>query len=105
MAENSPKGTERRITMGLGEAILRLVHVEVSHANNLDVSADLRAERELIVEALNQHGTLELGFDCDNDGMPDTVEIFKESASSGCCRILPLGLSGRKRQSSSRSKR
>jgi hypothetical protein len=105
MAENSPKGTEHRVTMGLGEAVLRLVHVEVAYANNLDVPADLKAERELIVEALNQHGTLDLGFDCDADGVPDTVEIFKESAASGCCRILPLGISGRKRQSSSRSKR
>ena len=30
-------------------------------------------------------------FDCNNDGTPDTVEIFQQSAETSCCRITTLG--------------
>jgi hypothetical protein len=92
------QGKEHKVKMGLGEAILRLVHVESLYANNLDVPDDLLKERELIVEALNQHSQLDLGFDCDGDGIPDTVEIFEKSAKESCCRILPIHLSGGRRK-------
>jgi hypothetical protein len=31
-----------------------------------------------------------LGFDCNADAVPDTVEIFQQSAKTSCCRILPM---------------
>ena len=84
--------------MGLGEAILRLVHVELLYATNTGVESELVAERGLIVQALNQQYQLDLGFDCNADSVPDTVEIFQQTAKTSCCRILPMDgdTSGRK---------
>jgi hypothetical protein len=39
---------------------------------------------------LNQQYQLDLGFDCNLDGVPDTIEIFMQSAQTSCCRILPM---------------
>jgi len=83
-------GNQRRIYMGLGEAILRLVHVELLYATNTGVESELVAERNLIVQALNQQYQLDLGFDCNADSVPDTVEIFQQTAKTSCCRILPM---------------
>lgn len=86
---------EHLVLMGLGEAVLRLVHVELRYAQGLfDVPDALKEERKLIVQALN-HYQLDLGFDCDGDGAVDVVtvatdvNIFKQSAETSCCRILP----------------
>lgn len=92
MATKSVEKTERQVHMGIGEAVLRLVHVELKFANGLsDVPQHLRDERALIVQALD-HYQLDLGFDCDADGVVDVatdVNIFKQSAETSCCRILP----------------
>jgi hypothetical protein len=93
MAENLPGkvlGEQRRVYMGLGEAVLRLIHVELLYATNSGVEAELVTERNLIVQALNQQYQLDLGFDCNADAVPDTVEIFQQSAKTSCCRILPM---------------
>ena len=91
MAKPAEK-TERQVRMGIGEAVLRLVHVELKFANGLsEVPQHLRDERDLIVQALD-HYQLDLGFDCDGDGAVDIAEdvnIFKQSAETSCCRILP----------------
>ena len=87
--------------LGLGDAVLRLVHVEAEAAGlaHPDRPALLR-ERALLLEALNRI-PIELGFDCDGDGladaaMPDAdgdgaadVSLFEHSAATSCCRILP----------------
>ena len=88
MAE-TPKN-EHRMFMGIGDAVLRLMHVERMYADGVDPGDVLLAERKLIVEALNQQYQLDLGFDCNMDGVPDTVEIFMQSAQTSCCRILPM---------------
>ena len=78
------------IHMGLGEAIQRLIHVEIQYARGLlRLSEQLLEERKMIVEALNMQYSLDLGFDCDMDGVPDNVEIFAKSAETACCRIVP----------------
>jgi hypothetical protein len=82
---------EHRMYMGIGDAILRLVHVERMYADGVDPGDVLVAERKMIVEALNQQYQLDLGFDCNMDGVPDTIEIFMQSAQTSCCRILPMG--------------
>lgn len=88
--------TRHQLKMGLGDAVLRLVHVELRYANGLfEIPDHLRKERELIVQALNSL-ELDLGFDCDSDGVPDTVEIFQKSAETSCCRIV--GRSGQSRR-------
>lgn len=83
-------GSQRRIYMGLGEAVLRLIHVEILYTTNSGVESELVTERNLIVQALNQQYQLDLGFDCNADSVPDTVEIFQQSAKTACCRILPM---------------
>ena len=105
---------ERRIVMGLGDAVLRLIHVEAMYSQGVDPGAFLVSERDLIVEALNQQFRLDLGMDCDQDGIPDqiddvveinTVEIFKESAATSCCRILPEGIKEKTRTVTSSSRK
>lgn len=96
--------------MGLGEAINRLVKVNTMlSARVAPVHEDAIAERDLIMEALNQF-KLDLSFDCNTDGVPDTVEIFQQTAATSCCRILPFDSDRRKaapkkRKTSSRRKK
>lgn len=79
---------QRQVKMGLGEAVLRLIHVESMYANGIfEVPDHLKRERDMIVQALNQF-ELDLGFDCNMDGTPDTVDIFKQSVETSCCRIV-----------------
>lgn len=89
---------EKQLKMGLGEAVRRLLHLEVRFRQG-SRSEELTTERLLILEALNRV-EIDLGFDCDEDGVPDTVEIFKKTASTSCCRILPAA--GKKSKSSGR---
>jgi hypothetical protein len=76
------------LKMGLGEAMRRLLDVEIRFRHGL-ASAELAVERDMLLEALNRV-EIQLGFDCDEDGMPDTVEIFRESSETSCCRIIDL---------------
>jgi hypothetical protein len=87
---------EHRVYMGLGDAVLRLIHVEMMYANNTDPSDFVVKERNLIVSALNQQYQLDLGLDCDRDGIPDSIDAFVEAAKTDCCRILPEGDTSRK---------
>lgn len=83
----------KALQMGLGEAVQRLMRVELLLQTGLAaVPAAMKAERQLILDALNT-SRLDLGFDCDDDGVPDTVEIFKKSAETSCCRIIPADTS------------
>ena len=78
---------EKRLQMGLGEAIERfnLLHSKKTRGIASPVEKD---EHILIMDALNQT-KLDLGFDCDGDGIPDTIEIFARTAKTSCCRIAP----------------
>lgn len=78
---------EKTMKMGLGTAIRRLLDVEKKFQAGLR-SAEISAERNLLLTALDNL-ELDIGWDCNEDGVPDTVEIFKKSASTSCCRILP----------------
>lgn len=77
----------KTMQMGLGTAVRRLLDVEMRYRKG-DMSQGLYEERALLIEALNRL-QLDLGFDCDDDGVPDTVEIFEKSAKTSCCRIIP----------------
>ena len=97
MAENL-KIVQKTLQMGLGEAIQRLMRVELMRQNGYSkVPEQLSAERDMIVAALNTH-QLDLGFDCDADGVPDTVDIFKQAAETSCCRIVPTDSSRARKQ-------
>ena len=84
---------QKVIQMGLGEAIQRLMRVELLLQTGLArVPEHTRVERQMILDALNTK-RLDLGFDCNVDGVPDTVDIFAESAATSCCRIMPTDTS------------
>ena len=95
---------QHNVHMGLGEAIRRLVRVEILHARGIHANETLIAESKLITEALNVQYQLDLGFDCDMDGVPDSVEIFAKSAETACCRILPMEDRSKKVKGKSRAK-
>lgn len=86
-------GVEKQVQMGVGEAIKRLIAVEMRFRNGM-AGQEALDERDMIIEALDQF-QLDIGFDCDTDGVPDTVEIFEQSAATSCCRILPTDTSRR----------
>ncbi len=89
-------GHQKVMQMGLGEAINRLVKVNTMLSSGVaSIPEDTLTEREMIIEALDQF-KLDLSFDCNTDGVPDTVAIFEQSASTSCCRILPFETDRRK---------
>ena len=94
---------QKTLQMGLGEAIQRLnmLHAKITRGV---ATPDDRKEHELILEALNET-KLDLGFDCNLDGVPDTVAIFAQSAKTSCCRILPTTGSRRSAPKSNRRKK
>lgn len=76
------------IHLGLGEAIQRLARVAIMRSQGVHVDGQLAEEERMIVEALNLHDALNLGFDCNLDGAPDSIEIFAKSAETSCCRLV-----------------
>lgn len=77
----------KSVSMGIGEAIKRLVHIEVQRGRGMtSVPKEALAERDMIVEALNTY-QLDLGFSCDMEDVPDSVAIFNKSAKTSCCRL------------------
>lgn len=74
--------------MGLGEAMRRLLDVEIRFRHGLTTN-ELTIERNMLLEALNRV-EIQLGFDCNEDGVPDSVDIFRESSETSCCRIVDL---------------
>lgn len=103
MAQSQSQNFQRRVQMGLGEAIRRMVHLEIAHANGFDLSPAIATESKMIMDALNVQYQLDLGFDCNQDGIPDTVEIFAKSAETSCCRILPMNERPSKAKGTSRT--
>jgi len=97
---------ERRVFLGIGDAVLRLIHVERMYADGVDPGNELAAERALIVQALNQQYQLDLGMDCDMDGIPDAIDsdvsVITHAAQTSCCRILPEGGNGSRKSPPSR---
>jgi hypothetical protein len=84
---------EKRVFLGIGDAVLRLIAVERMYSDGVDPAPALVAERQLIVQALNQQYQLDLGMDCDMDGVPDLIDtdvsMLTHAAQTSCCRIRP----------------
>jgi hypothetical protein len=82
--------SNKEVKIGLGEAVSRLLRLELLKNNGLHQMPEIaKKERDMLFQALNEV-KIELGFDCDGDGIPDTVEIFEQSANTSCCRISNL---------------
>jgi hypothetical protein len=93
---------EKVVKIGLGEAVSRLLKLELTRRNGLHPMPEIaRKERDLLFDALNEI-KIDLGFDCDGDGTPDTVEIFEQSAKDDCCRIIPTDVAAEKQKSKKR---
>jgi hypothetical protein len=97
---------QTQMQVGLGEAIERhnLLHKRITAGI---ASPEEKDEYKLLSTALNEI-KLDLGFDCDDDGVPDTIEIFHTTAKTSCCRFIPTTGDGKpkktvKRKSSSRA--
>jgi len=86
-----------KITMGLGDAIIRLIKVVHAYRTRQGDVRTRSDEIEMIISALNQT-VIDLGFDCDNDGVADVPmdQVFHKSVTTSCCRILPQDSSRKK---------
>lgn len=89
--------------MGLGEAINRLNLLHSKRGRGIATTNE-KSEHDLILDALNQT-KLDLGFDCNDDNIPDSIEIFSKSAQTSCCRIIDTGSERIKPLKKSKSKK
>jgi hypothetical protein len=96
---------DRYVKLGLGEAVQRLIRVEVSAALGIRVMPEAMVEADLLRKTLDQYD-LEVAFDCNEDGVPDTVEIYEQAATTSCCRLVEPDkvMSRRNRKDFSRSR-
>ena len=96
---------EKKMQVGLGEAVKRINRLDNKIIRGIG-SAEEKNEHNLLMEALNEI-KIDLGFDCDEDGIPDTIEVFAKTAKTSCCRLVPSDgePKKKKRRTSSRRKR
>ena len=92
----------KEIKMPLGDAIVRHNTLHKKITSGVATPED-RKEYKMISDALNTM-ELSLGFDCDGDGVPDTVDIFEKSAATSCCRLPPIKKGKTKKSKSSSRK-
>ena len=96
----------KQMQVGLGEAIKRVNLLHSKQSRGILKGAE-KEEHDLLMTALDNI-KIDLGFDCDGDGIPDSIEIFTKTAKTSCCRLIDLDAMPkpkRKRKTSSRSKR
>jgi hypothetical protein len=95
--------TRKQLKVGLGEALQRLMKVELRLMNGFShVEDEDLIQRQLIIDSLNLT-QLDLGFDCNDDDVPDTADIFEKAAQTSCCRIIPESQNQKKVKGKSRS--
>lgn len=94
----------KQMQVGLGEAIKRVNQLNARVTRRL-ASAEEKEEHALLMNALDNI-KIDLGFDCDGDGIPDSIEIFTATAKTSCCRLVDLDDTPvtKKRRTSSRRK-
>lgn len=78
--------SSREVTMGLGEALSRMMKVEMNRRARVMPAGESLREFEMIVEALNAH-QVTFSLECDGEPGVSGVEVFKRSAQTSCCRI------------------
>ena len=95
----------KQMQVGLGEAIKRVNHLHSKSSRGI-LKGDEIHELELLMNALDNI-KIDLGFDCDGDGIPDSIEIFTATAKTSCCRLIDLGElpKPKRRKTSSRRKK
>lgn len=78
----------KQMQVGLGEAIKRVNYLHSKVSRNV-ISSDERQEHDMLMHALDNI-KIDLGFDCDGDGIPDSIEIFTATAKTSCCRLVDI---------------
>lgn len=78
----------KQMQVGLGEAIKRVNHLHSKVSRGI-INKEEREEHDLLMSALDNI-KIDLGFDCDGDGIPDSIEIFTATAKTSCCRLVDL---------------
>ena len=78
----------KQMQVGLGEAIKRVNHLHSKSSRGI-LKGDETQELELLMSALDNI-KIDLGFDCDGDGVPDSIDIFTATAKTSCCRLIDL---------------
>lgn len=76
----------KELTMGLGEALSRMMSVEMNRRSRVAPAEESLREFRMIVEALNAH-RLTFEVDCESEPGVDGIEVFQRSAQTSCCRI------------------
>ena len=94
----------KQMQVGLGEAVKRVNNLHTRIANRTASKVE-KEEHDLLMNALDNI-KIDLGFDCDGDGVPDSIEIFTATASTSCCRLVDINETKpkRKRKTGSRKK-
>lgn len=88
----------------MGDAIKRLNMLHAKITNGMATQHE-RSEHEMILEGLNNF-EIDVGFDCDSDGIPDTVDIFRQNVeTAGCCPLISTSSRTKKTSSGRRKKR
>lgn len=93
----------KQLQVGLGEAIRRVNYLHAKVSRGI-VTKDEREEHDLLMTALDNI-KIDLGFDCDGDGIPDSIEIFTATASTSCCRLVDIEEKKPTRKTKTRSRR
>lgn len=78
--------SRKELTMGLGEALSRMMKVEMNRRARVAPAEESLKEFDMIVEALNAH-RLTFEVDCEREPGVTGVEVFKRSAQTSCCRL------------------
>lgn len=81
---------QKTMRVGLGEAIKRVLFLSAKKFGNAASPSELE-ELKLLMSALDTI-PLDLGFDCNGDDVPDTIEIFTQTANTSCCRMVDIDL-------------
>ena len=92
---------QTQMQVGLGEAIERHNNLHKRMTAGIAIQEE-KDEYKLLSTALNEI-KLDLGFDCNDDGVPDTIDIFHQTATTSCCRFIPADVKTVKAKSTSRS--
>ena len=94
---------QKIVRMGLGDAIAKANNLQIIISAGI-ATDPIRKQYRLIMDSLNEI-QIDVGFDCDGDGIPDTLDIFQRTAETDCCRLVEVDTSRRAVNTSSRRKK
>ena len=94
---------QKIVRMGLGDAVRKTNNLQALINSGVGTERQ-KSEYRLIMNALNEI-QIDVGFDCDGDGIPDNIEIFQQTAETECCRLMEVDTSRRAVNAVSTSRR